>query len=516
MIKIARYIFIILLAITIAFAGAWLADRPGMIRADWGGYRIETTAAAAVVLLGLFGVLLAGLVIVLRKVRPAALLGMKQGFDRERGYKALSQGLIAIAAGDVATAERYGKRAQKLLPDDGATLVLSAQTADLKGDNKAAQKALTAMMGHDDTKLLALRGLMGAAMRAGDREAAHAHVQAAYDMDRKSPWVLDALFVLSCEMGHWGAALDALRSQQRLGRLQGPAYRRRRAVVLAAQARQVARDGDEQAAIGLAQASFRIAPDLSDNAARLVDLLREDGQNRKARSTLDQALKAFPHPDLVSLDREMTKDEKPTARVKRLDKLLGAEMIGDAARVEALLARVDAAIAAGLKSQAADLLQTLPARDRTARAWRLLEGLARAEGDADKAREAVLQAAAAPADPQWVCRSCERANSDWDAVCPSCHSIDSQDWALVERHRLHQTQSDTAFAADGFAAQDAAAKAPRPTVVDVTYDYPVHGGDHDVLEDTLDEGDAIDADDEEAARQKVDPADPQSMARQTP
>lgn len=495
MLRLSRYILVLLVAMGIAFLGAWLADQPGLIRADWRGYRVETSAAVALVLLLLFSVLLAGVVIIVRKVRPAALIGLKQSYDRERGYKALSEGLIAIAAGDVAAAERLGKRAQRLLPDDGATLVLTAQAAEQRGDRPAAQKALASMMENEQTRLLALRGLMSVAMREGDRDAAHAHVMEAYKLNARSPWVLEAMFTLSCEMGRWGAALDALRAQQRLGTMTGAAYRRRRAVVMAAQAQQAERDGDPQTAISIAQTSFRLAPDLSENAERLVSLLVEDGQNRKARRTLDQALQAFPHPDLVALDRDLMREEKPGLRVKRIEKLLGGAMVGDAAQREALLARVDAAIAAGLKSQAADLLKTLPAGERTARAWRLLEGLARAEGDADKAREAMLHAAAAPRDPEWVCRSCARHSSTWEAVCPSCHAIDSQDWRAGERGRIsHDVASDDPI------VEEASRTAPkrRASLVDVTYDVPE--GDEEV----------------EIDRQKVDPDDPQSMARQTP
>ncbi len=496
MMRLARYFIILLVAMGIAFLGAWLADRPGMIRADWGGYRIETSAAAALVLLMLFSVLLAGLVTIIRKVRPAALLGLKKSIDRERGYKALSQGLIAIAAGDVASAERLGKRAQRLLPDDGATLVLTAQAAEQRGDRRGAQKALAAMMQNDETRLLALRGLMSVAMREGDRDAALNHVSEAYKLNTRSPWVLDAMFNLSCQMGRWGAALDALKAQQKHGSIDGPTFRRRRAVVLAAQARQTEQDGDAQTTISIAQSAFRLAPDLSDNALRLVNQLVEDRQKRKARRTLDQALQAFPHPDLVALDRDLMRDEKPTLRVKRFDKLLGNKLVGEVAEREALLARVDAAVAAGLKSQAAELLKTLPAADRTARAWRLLEGLARAEGDADKAREAMLHAAAAPRDPEWVCRSCGRHSSTWDAVCPSCHAIDSQDWRAGERGKLGRAEAEAAAqTVDGTSAKPVKTRA---SLVDVTYDVP----DDEV--------------DQKVDRQKVDPDDPQSMARQTP
>ncbi len=495
MLRLARYFLILLVAMGIAFAGAWLADRPGMIRADWGGYRIETSAAAALILLMLFSVVLAGAVIIIRKVRPAALLGLKKSYDRERGYKALSQGLIAIAAGDVASAERLGKRAQRLLPDDGATLVLTAQAAEQRGDRRGAQKALASMMQNSETRLLALRGLMSVAMREGDRDGARTHVAEAYKLNSRSPWVLEAMFTLSCETGHWGAALDALKAQQKQNIIDGPTFRRRRAVVLAAQANQLEQDGDAQSTITSAQNAFRLAPDLSDNAIRLVNQLVEDRQKRKARKTLDQALQAFPHPDLVALDRDLMRDEKPGQRFKRIEKLLGGNIVGATAQREALLARVDAAVAGGLKSQAAELLKTLPAGDRTARAWRLLEGLARAEGDADKAREAMLHAAAAPRDPEWVCRSCARHSSTWDAVCPACHAIDSQDWRAGERGHLGPAEAAAAATVEASSAKPAKR---RTSLVDVTYDVP------------------DDEDSQEVDRQKVDPEDPQSMARQTP
>ena len=48
---------------------------------------------------------------------------------RRRGYKALSQGMVAVAAGDAGEAARLARRADGLLNDPPLTLLLSAQAA---------------------------------------------------------------------------------------------------------------------------------------------------------------------------------------------------------------------------------------------------------------------------------------------------------------------------------------------------------------------------------------------------
>ena len=88
---------------------------------------------------------------------------------QNRGYKALTQGLVALAAGDPDEADKQARRATKLLEDTPATLLLTAQSAQLNGDEEAATRYFEAMTEEPETAFLGLRGLAMQAIAQGDR-----------------------------------------------------------------------------------------------------------------------------------------------------------------------------------------------------------------------------------------------------------------------------------------------------------------------------------------------------------
>ena len=92
----------------------------------------------------------------------AMLLGRRRG---ERGYRAISRGLIAIGAGDARGARRAAGEARRIVPGEPLALLLDAQCAQIAGDRAAAEQAFRAMLERSDTKLLGLRGLFIEAQR---------------------------------------------------------------------------------------------------------------------------------------------------------------------------------------------------------------------------------------------------------------------------------------------------------------------------------------------------------------
>ena len=88
----------LLALIALAFGVAWLVDRPGEIMLTWEGYRIETSV---LVMAGIVLALVAALMIIWSLLRfafglPPALSVANRARRRERGYAALSRGIIAV------------------------------------------------------------------------------------------------------------------------------------------------------------------------------------------------------------------------------------------------------------------------------------------------------------------------------------------------------------------------------------------------------------------------------------
>src|SRR5919107_870535 len=100
-------VFVGLLALA-AYGAVWLADRPGDVLVTYGGYRIQTTVAIALVLTVGTGFLLAliwtsvGFLLSL----PSRWSYASRARRRARGFQAVSRGMVAVGAGDPIAARR--------------------------------------------------------------------------------------------------------------------------------------------------------------------------------------------------------------------------------------------------------------------------------------------------------------------------------------------------------------------------------------------------------------------------
>ena len=157
---IKTILFLIALA-ALAMGLGWLADRPGEITLVWQGYRIETS-----ILVGLSAVLALCVILilvwsVLRFIfrLPSLMSLWNKARKRQRGQDALSRGMIALGAGDIRTAERATREAERSLGQEPLTLLLRAQLAQLTQDREGAERAFQTMVQNPETRLLGLRGL---------------------------------------------------------------------------------------------------------------------------------------------------------------------------------------------------------------------------------------------------------------------------------------------------------------------------------------------------------------------
>ena len=131
-----------------AASAAWLAEQPGTIRYDLAGRSGSLTTSEAVVLAV---AAIAAAVVVLEVLRavlrlPRRLAERAEERRRARAWDAVSEGLVAVAAGDMRTAERAAAEAARAAPDAPLTRLLGAagradgrppgpRTGALRGDD---------------------------------------------------------------------------------------------------------------------------------------------------------------------------------------------------------------------------------------------------------------------------------------------------------------------------------------------------------------------------------------------
>ena len=161
-----RIIFFITQLILLVSSAVWLSDNPGEIEINWLNYQIETHFSVFLIVIALifFGVWFIYYVLNIILTAPKTFLDRRKNRHQFEGYKALTLGMAAVAAGDKDEAVRMSRKANKLLNDPSVTRLLSAQTATLNGDEAAAVNYFNALSEDHETEFVGLLGLMRQAM----------------------------------------------------------------------------------------------------------------------------------------------------------------------------------------------------------------------------------------------------------------------------------------------------------------------------------------------------------------
>jgi HemY protein len=418
--------WIIILGVLVAGA-VWFADRPGAVTLDWQGWRIETTVGFLMFGIAFVAVSVAALYrfwLFLRRT-PVRLAAYRRASKRERGYRALTEGMVAVAAGDAAEAGRQARRADTLLGDPPLTMLLSAQAAQLNGDDGAARIHFTNMLERPETAFLGLRGLLVQAQHDDDTEAALHYARRAYEMRPKTAWVLPALFDLQVKQGSWVEALASLEEAVRRRAVSQEEGRNRRVIVLLGCSDEAAGTGNMRDAISYARKAYNHSPEFLPATIRLVGLMVEDGKLRPASRIIHNAWARDPHPELARIYAAMAPSEEAIKKVRRFERLLSF----NPTHPESHVALAEAALEAELWGSARSHLEAAAETSKTARTCRLMADVEEAEHkDSEAARRWLIEAATANPDPAWLCASCGAASAAWAPVCGHCGELGDVEW----------------------------------------------------------------------------------------
>jgi HemY protein len=409
------------------FAAVWVAHRPGNVTVQWHGWRLDTS----------FGVLLVGVVILILFAvalwlayrwivgAPGALLEGWGDSRRRKGYRELTQGLAAVAAGDGTEAQRHARRAEQLLAEPPLTLLLSAQAAQLNGDREAATRAFKAMLEDDEMAFLGLRGLIAQSLRDGNQQQALDYAQRAFALRPQTSWVVHSLFDMQAQTGQWKAAQETLDSGVRRKVVGAERGRTLRALLLVERSRSAEHDGNDTDALAFAREAFGLAPERIAVASRLAELQIKANDAKRAMRTLERAWSLAPHPDLAELYLRAANENDPLKRVGIVRKL-AAQKPED---MESNLALAQAALDAGLWGEARRHLDAAGGTNPSVRVCRLMaEVEERAHSDQAKVHEWLTRAAHAPADKAWRCSACGAHHENWRPVCESCGAFGTLHW----------------------------------------------------------------------------------------
>jgi HemY protein len=486
---VIRGFFYFLILAALVAAAVYFADRPGQVEIVWQGWLVGTSVgvlAAVVVLIGSAVALLFWLVS--RIVHsPRAFLRRRRERRRRAGYRALTRGMVAVAAGDPQEARRCARRADALLADPPLTLLLSAQAAQLEGDDSAAKRFFTAMLDRSETEFLGLRGLLNQALRDSDQKTALRLTERAAVLHPDTAWVIESLFDLEVRQGLWEAAQQSLGRAAKSGIISRERARHHRGVILYELSVAALANGDRRRGMNLAAQAPNLAPDLAALTAHYARLLLEARRTGPAAKAIEAGWRTTPHPELAQLYRRLCDGDTPLARFKCFERLaaqnpdareghlvlaeaaLDAQLWGEARRHldQALLAPAPPVMAMPANSHspppaAAQRTENEGLIGPTPRLCLLMARLDEAEhGSTAGMRVWLDRAVTAMPDPRYMCASCGAETQEWRSLCRRCGGFDNLAWRTP-----------------AWAAADAAlpilAEPPRSPVRELSVEHPAN------------------------------------------
>jgi HemY protein len=420
-----RVILFLLLVAAAALGAAWLAERPGDVAITWMGWRIETSLLVAASAIAITVIVLLFLWSMLRLVlrSPRLIAHASRERRKRRGQRALSNGLLAVASGDMRAAKKFSGEAERFARDEPLRLLLQAQTAQLSGDRGQADAAFRAMVEEPETRLLGLRGLYVEAQRRGDAEAGRRFAEEAARSAPALSWAGQAVFEFRCAAGDWEGALSALDANLRGGLIDRPAFRRQRAVLLTARALE-AEESEPQVAKSLAQEAAKLAPDLVPAVALAARQCVANGEWRRAAKLIEAAWRSSPHPDLAEIYAHLRPGSSARDRLARVQTLARMQPNEREGALALARAAIDAREFATARVALAPLAS--PPSQRVALLMAELEEVE--HGDAGRSREWMGRALRAGGDPRWTADG--MVSDRWLPVSPVSGKIDAFVWKV--------------------------------------------------------------------------------------
>ncbi len=430
--KTIGFLFRLLLVIGLV---VWLAERPGTAQIVWHDTVIETSAAVlAVIVVAVLYVLLLLYRLWRMIVEGPRFWRLKRKMSAmEEGQSELAKGFASLAAGQAAQAGQHAVKARKRLGETPVTQLLLAQAAQLAGDHQTAQRLFQAMTHDPNTAVLGYRGLITAALRAGDYDEATRHVQLLEGLKKDVPWLHLVRFEAAAKVENWGAAQGSLEKARKGKALPALVADEQQAALLLAEAKNALRESLPKKALKFAEKAKRLRPDWLPVMLILAEAQIVAGQARTALRGLERAWERKPNGQLVPLVLWAAGAQKPMDAVKVVERLTRHTR----ETVESRRAMAEVALKADLWGEARRHLMALVGQGRaTAQTYQTLARLEQKEKNDEKAAAAWLaKAISAPAEARWQCAACGEIHETWEATCSHCEAFNRLEWGMAGQAR---------------------------------------------------------------------------------
>jgi len=317
---------------------------------------------------------------------------------RNQALDALEDALIAGAEGDAPRARKKAERARALIKSTALGRIVSAHSAEAAGDSAEAVTQYTAMLDDERTVTTGQRGLAQQLLTSGDLNGAITHAQTAYSSNKNAKWAFDTLFQAQVSDYRWYDAYETLALGEKRKHVDKNISRRRRAVLLTAEAGRLDALGQNLEAMDVAVGAASEAPEFAPATALAAKLLTKNGKGKKAAQLIESAWAKNPHPALSLAYKDIYADSSAKTRSKQIASLIKT----NPEHRESIFLQTDEALENGNGVEAWSALA--PIIKEGTPSGRICTLAAQAEimlNNPADARVWTERAATAPAEPDW-------------------------------------------------------------------------------------------------------------------
>ena len=426
-------LFLIAVIFVLALMFAWLAENPGSVTLEWPVLENAYTVPVIAAVVGLIALIAATMIVwwVVKGITraPSAIVDHQRGRQRDKGYAALSEGMLALGAGDVSRARALAKQADRRLGHtrEPMVLLLEAQTALAEERHDEARTLFDEMLDEPQTRPLGLRGLFLEAQREGEHEAARHYAERAATLSPQHLWATEATLEYATLDGDYERALGIVDDQERVKSVEKAAAARKRAVLWTALAlREV--EADPVAARDHGRRAHKAEPTLVPAAVVESRAHVRLDELRKGARVLEETWRAEPHPEIANAYVHLRPGDSTADRLKRAEALAKIKP----GHVESHLAVAHAALDAHEYDKAREKAEAAVRIDPREGAFLLLADVEEAtSGDAARVRHWLQCALRAPRDPAWVADG--HVSEQWAPVSPVTGRFDAFEWKRPAR-----------------------------------------------------------------------------------
>lgn len=444
-----KIVLFLMIVVAIAFGATYLMDGENTIIGDLmitlGGVEYTLSAIEAVIVLTLLviliwiGLKLMSLLVATLRFINGDDTAISRYFNRSRerrGYRALSEGMMALASGDADAAMSKAGQAERYLQQPTLTNLLAAQAAEMSGNTTRAEQIYKELIKDPQTRFVGVRGIMKQRLATGDTDVALQLAQKAFELKPKHDEVQDVLLQLQAKSHDWQGARKTLGVKLKQGKIPRDVHKRREAVLALSQAAEVI---DEENSIEKRETAIeanRLSPDLVPAAAMAAREYIAQSKPKLAVRVIKKAWESQPHPDLAAAFSEIAPNETPQERLKRFAQLSKLSPM----HIESRLMMAELNLAAEDFPAARRALGDIVENEPDARALTIMAAIERGEGSSDEVvRGWLTKALSAPRGPQWVCDKCNTIHSDWVPVCSSCDALDTLSWKEAPQNEMQSS-----------------------------------------------------------------------------